>query len=288
LTLRLERSKGAVQPERQASDTASDWRAEQRDGVRLIVCGPLERVSGVGHAFSTRRGDDGARFDLGGPDDETPAVERRRRAFVSASGLEGRRPTVLRQVHGATVIDVDDLPRGAKQGEADGVVATVGGSRQWAPAVRWADCVPVLLAARDGGAVAAVHSGWRGTVAGVALRAVARLRERGISPGALVAALGPAIGGCCYEVGQEVAAAVARAAGAGPDEVAERVEDRLKLDLRRAIRFQLERAGLRDGAIHVAPWCTACAAELFFSYRREGPASGRQMACIGWPSGGPP
>ena len=160
--------------------------------------------------------DGGARFDLGGPDDESPAARRRRRAFVRASGLGGRRPTVLRQAHGSTVIDADEVPRGVTRGEADGVVATAGGSRRWAPAVRWADCVPVLLAARDGGAVAAVHSGWRGTVAGVVPQAIARLRERGVAPGALVAALGPAIGECCYGVGQAVAAAVARAAGAEP------------------------------------------------------------------------
>lgn len=277
-----------MQPEHPRADTASDWRIEDREGVRLIVCGPLERVSGVAHAFSTRRGDGGARFDLGGPDDATPDVERRRRDFLRASGLSTRQPTVPRQVHGSTVIDVDELPRGAKQGEADGVVASSSGSRRWAPAVRWADCVPVLLAARDGGAVAAVHSGWRGTVAGVVPRAVARLRERGIAPGALVAALGPAIGGCCYEVAQDVATAVARAAGAEPGGVAGCADGRLKLDLRRAIRIQLVRAGLPDSAIHVAPWCTACTVDLFFSFRRDGAAAGRQMACIGWPAGGPP
>jgi YfiH family protein len=277
-----------VRRDRQSVDPDPVWHVADRDGVRLIRCGPVERVAGVEPAFSTRGRDGGARFDLGGPDDETPAAGRRRRDFVRASGLGGRRPTVLRQVHGSTVIDADAVPRGASTGEADGVIATSGGSRQWAPAVRWADCVPVLLAARDGRAVAAVHSGWRGTVAGVVPQAIARLRERGVAPGALLAALGPAIGGCCYEVGEEVAAAVARAAGAGPDRVARRADGRLTLDLRRAIRIQLERAGLLSGAIHVAPWCTACAIDLFFSYRREGAAAGRQMACIGWPAPGPP
>jgi len=248
----------------------------------------MGRIAGVQHAFSTRSVEGGERFDLGGPDEETPAVERRRRAFMLASGLSRRRPTVLRQVHGATVIDDEEVPRGAVRADADGVVATADGSRLWAPAVRWADCVPVLLAARDGRAVAAVHSGWRGTVAGVVPAAIARLRERGVAPRELVACLGPAIGDCCYEVGEEVVTAVARVAGAEPDRVARRAEGRVLLDLRRAIRIQLERAGLRRGAIHVAPWCTACAADLFFSHRREGAAAGRQMACIGWAAGGPP
>jgi YfiH family protein len=288
LTVGPDRSDGGAQRGRRSVDPDPDWRVEERDGVRLVRCGPINRIAGVQHAFSTRGAEGDERFDLGGPDEETPAVARRRRAFMLASGLGRRRPIVLRQVHGATVVDADEVPRGAARAEADGVVAIADESRLWAPAVRWADCVPVLLAARDGRGVAAVHSGWRGTVARVVPEAIARLRERGVAPGELVAGLGPAIGDCCYEVGEEVATAVACAAGAGPDRVSRRSEGRTTLDLRRAIRIQLERAGLRRGAIHVAPWCTACAADLFFSYRREGAAAGRQMACIGWPAGGPP
>lgn len=288
MTLRPDQSGGGARRGRASVDPDPDWRVEESDGVRFVRCGPMGRIAGVQHAFSTRGAEGGERFDLGGADEKTPAVERRRRAFMLASGLGRRRPTVLRQVHGATVVDADEVPRGAARVEADGAVAVAEESRLRAPAVRWADCVPVLLAARDGRAVAAVHSGWRGTVARVVPAAIAQLLARGVAPSELVACLGPAIGDCCYEVGEEVATAVARAAGAEPDRVTRCSEGRVALDLRRAIRIQLERAGLRRGAIHVAPWCTACAADLFFSYRREGAAAGRQMACIGWPAGGPP
>jgi YfiH family protein len=269
-------------------DSVSGWHIQDRAGVRLVRCLSLARVPGVRHAFSTRRAGGDTPFDLGSHGEAPAGVARRRRAFLMATGLGERRPTVLRQEHGSIVIDADALEPGSSVGPADGVVATAAGSRDWAPAVRWADCVPVLLAARDGRAVAAVHSGWRGTVAGVVPRALARLQEGGFPPESLVAALGPAIGACCYEVGDEVAAAVARSTGTDPERLAGRGRGRLTVDLRQAIRTQLRRAGLRGGAIHVAPWCTACAADLFFSYRREGAAAGRQMACIGWPPAGPP
>jgi hypothetical protein len=210
--------------------------------------------------------------------------------FLAAAGLRGARPALLRQVHGARVLEVERIAAVGGGGlEADAVVAhAAAGPRGLAPAVRWADCVPVLLAEQDGRAVAAVHSGWRGTAARVVPRAVARLAERGVAPEALVAAIGPSIGPCCYEVGDEVADAVARASGGMTARVVSGRPGRRRLDLREAIRLQLEGEGVGAGSIHVAPWCTACSADLFFSYRRQGAAAGRQMACIGWPPGGPP
>jgi YfiH family protein len=261
------------------------WRIEVRDGVRLVRCAALERLPRVRHAFSTGRATDGTRFDLGDHDDVAAAVKRRRGEFLNASGLGGRRPTLLHQVHRSAIIEVADHEPGTA---ADGAVSFAAGSHTWVPAVRWADCVPLLLAAPDGSAVAAVHAGWRGTVAGIAPRAVDRLREGGIRPAGLIAALGPAIGACCFEVGEEVAVAVARAVDAEPGQVDRRERGRLTLDLRLAIRLQLEAAGLEGDQIHVAPWCSACASDLFFSHRRDGARAGRQMACIGWPEPGQP
>jgi YfiH family protein len=238
------------------------------------------------HAFSTRCTASGERFDLGSHDDRAPSVAERRRRFLSASGLGGRRPTGLHQVHGATVVDVTACEAAAEPA-ADGAVAFADSCGAWAPAVRWADCVPVLLAARDGSAVAAVHAGWRGIVAGVATRAVMRLRDGSVGTEGLVAALGPAIGVCCYDVGSDVASAVARAADLSLKAVARRARGRLTLNLRLAVRMQLERAGLDRGSIHLAPWCTSCESAWFFSHRREGARAGRQMACIGWPAAGP-
>lgn len=229
--------------------------------IPVVRCRPLLAIPGVAHGFSTRR------FDLG-PAEASPEIVARRQAFLRACGVAGD-PLVLRQVHGAVVVRASDVGEGSTP-EADAAVRARAGR---APAVRTADCVPVLLADRAGRGVAAVHAGWRGVAAGIAgaaVRALADLEDQAIPPADLVVALGPAILGCCYTVGPEVLEAVGLpATGAG------------RLDLHTRLRVQLREAGVPEEAIHAAPWCTRCHAGLFFSYRREKEAAGRQMAVIG-------
>lgn len=253
------------------------WRVDDRGGLRVVRCEALEQIPCLAHAFSTRHGNGTDRFDLGSHEDGDAAIESRRKRFCNAAGLGEQRPTILHQVHGATVLGLPDVMQASSCCEADGVVAATAGPG--VSAVRWADCVPLLLADRGGAAVAAVHAGWRGAAAGVVPAAVRRLREHGIRPADLRAAVGPAIGGCCYQVGDEVITAIARASGVAAERLVARGG---RLDLRRAVGLQLEREGLDPSAIHVAPWCTHCSGDLFFSYRREGAGAGRQMACIGW------
>ena len=148
--------------------------------------------------------------------------------------------------------------------------------------VRVADCAALLIADSRRGAVAAVHAGWRGTAAGIAAVAVARLRElHGSDPRDLIAALGPSIGPCCYTVGAELMDAFR---GAGQDEADLgrwfRHGERLQLDLWTANRDQLEAAGVPAAAIHVSGLCTACHPDWFYSYRREGTAAGRLVGFI--------
>jgi YfiH family protein len=254
---------------------SESWCIEESAGVRVIRCAALERFPTVRHAFSTRAGSG----DLGGPDSTGEELVERRRAFLRAAGLGWRRPTLLQQVHGAVVIDAVEAG-GASA--ADGAMACESKDADWAPSVRWADCVPLLICSLDSSAVAAVHAGWRGTAAGIAGGAVARFGRMGVPPSALAVALGPAVGGCCYEVSDEVARAVAGASGAAGGPPADENRGRQRLDLRSALRRQLERAGVPAGSIHIAPWCTACDPSLFFSYRRDGARAGRQMASIGW------
>jgi len=259
----------------------ADWRLEQRDGVDFVRCASLLDVRGLAHAFSTRRADGGADFDLG-PAERGPSVfAERRRRLCRAAGLVDAEPVVLRQVHGSHVVGLataaDALP------EADAVVALRLDRPQRSLAVRTADCVPILIADDRGRAVAAVHAGWRGTAASVVRRCVERLCESGIDPAELRAALGPAVGPCCYTVGDEVGRAVAAATGVAETRITRRIgPTELRLDLRAANRRQLEAAGVDPQRIGSAPWCTACSPELFFSYRRQGRAAGRMMACIGW------
>lgn len=256
-----------------------------RAGLTVAVCPLLTAIPAVGHGFSTRRCRSVEAFDLGSATERSAAVDSRRKRLCAAAGLGDGAPVVLRQVHGDRVVEI--AARGAQEvapAEADGLIALAGAPEPPSIAVRSADCVPVLVAERGGAAVAAIHAGWRGTAAAILSRALARLNELGIASRQLVVALGPAIGPCCYAVGPEVVEAIAAGCGVDSASVARRRADGLAttVDLSRALALQAIVAGVPRASISSAPWCTACRPDLFFSYRREAAAAGRQMAVIGW------
>ena len=144
--------------------------------------------------------------------------------------------------------------------------------------VKVADCVPVLLADRQSGAVAAVHAGWRGTAAGAVHAAVEGLEARyGTRPRDLVAAVGPSIGPCCYEVGSTMRDDFASHPRA---DVWFSARPTPHLDLWTATRDQLELAGMDGEHIHVCRLCTFDHPALFHSYRRDGTRAGRLVAAI--------
>ncbi len=253
---------------------------EEVRGVVLLRCRALGAVPGIAHAFSTARADGATQFDLGPARTADPAILDRRERFLETGGFAGRLAAMVRQVHGTHLVraaDSHSVP------DADGVAWSAGEPVGLVPAVRTADCVPILLADRRGAAVAAVHAGWRGTAAGIAVAAVRWLSAAGIRPESLVVALGPAILACCYEVGDEVAEALAGIVpGARPEAVARPdSRGRARADLHAANRLQLLAEGVLEESIHLAPWCTRCHPELFYSYRGQGAAAGRMMACIG-------
>jgi YfiH family protein len=171
----------------------------------------------------------------------------------------------LRQVHSARVVDAE----AGDCGEGDALITRRAGL---ALRVATADCVPVLLAARQ--AIAAVHAGWRGLAGGVLTAAASRL----LGDGPIGAVIGPAIGVCCYEVGSEVAAAVAQRAGTAAVIRGRGGGRRPHLDLRQAARLELERAGV--GEIVMLDACTRCDAERLWSYRRDGKRAGRNLALV--------
>jgi len=136
-------------------------------------------------------------------------------------------------------------------------------------AIKTADCIPILLVDERRRAVAAVHAGWRGTVAGIAAGAVEAMRRRfGTDPRDVHAAIGPGIGKCCFEVGPEVAA-----------EFGER--GRAHIDLAAANRGRLLEAGVTPERIYTSNLCTKCRAEEFHSFRRDGAAAGRLYSFAG-------
>jgi YfiH family protein len=194
----------------------------------------------------------------------------------------------VRQVHGAAVaVASTDRARPWPSPEADVIVSNDPSA---ALAVKVADCVPILLADDTGRAVAAVHAGWRGTAARAAIAGVEALQAwYGVRPERLTAAVGPCIGPCCYEVGDDVLEGF-RAAGHHPDILEtwfSRTDDgRLRLDLWRATRDQLEGAGVLPAHIHIAELCTKTHAGTFHSYRVSGRAAGRLLGVIRASRGG--
>jgi len=186
--------------------------------------------------------------------------------------------TTVEQVHGARVIIADQLAPGPSSERADGLVVTTPGR---SAAIRTADCVPILLVADSGSAschwAAVVHAGWRGTVAGIAAVAVDQAAAAGYEPASLRAALGPAIGPCCYEVGEEVA----RRFQERSLPVVERT-GKPHVDLRAVNETVLLRRGLRPERIQVCGPCTRCRSDLYHSYRAHPSQSGRQLSWVGW------
>ena len=179
-----------------------------------------------------------------------------------------------RQVHGVRVVTAAP---GSERVEADGVVTDTAGLLV---GVVTADCVPVLLVAPRRRVAAAVHAGWRGASAGIVTTALAHLRSAfDVEPHEIEAALGPAIGPCCYEVGPEVRAAFTALSGDVTASAWSHRRDRDVLDLRGALETLLRHDGVKC-VVHVGP-CTRCSTG-YCSYRRDGVDAGRQVSFIGW------
>lgn len=240
------------------------------------------------HGFTTRAGGVSAppfdTLNLGAKWGDEPArVSENRRRLERAVGVP---IFVARQVHGTGIARVraGDDPAALAQIEADGICSDSPGA---AVGVFVADCVPALVVDPRTGSFAAVHAGWRGTVAGVLPAAVRALESHfGARAEDLRVALGPAIGPCCFEVGPEVVAAFEALV---PDARARRIvlpspraaAGKANVDLKAANRLLLERAGVAPAAIDAGPECTHCDRARFFSFRRDGGGIGQLMGVVG-------
>ena len=232
--------------------------------LRWAAPGPYEV------AFSTRLGgiSEGSydSLNLGLlTDDEAERVLENRRRLCEAVGAVGERASMPWQVHGAEVLRADargiSSPR-ADNPRCDGLWTDTPGE---AVLTLSADCLPIAIARADEGrlpAVAVLHAGWRGLLAGIAAAGA-----RALGGGTLAAIVGPSIGPCCYEVGEEVAGAYREAFG-------DDVVDGQNLDLWKAAERALRAAGVDQ--VERLDECTACRPELYFSHRRDDGSTGRQ------------
>jgi len=240
-----------------------------------FLTSPLLRAR---HGFSTRNGGVStgryATLNVGGKWGDAEAnVRENRRLLAADAGFDLARLATVHQVHGRAVAFADGKNAETLAAvDADALVARGPGR---AIGIYTADCVPILLDDGDG-RVAAAHAGWRGTVAGVAAAAVEALVSAGADRAKLRAALGPSIGPCCFEVGDEVAARFL----AWPDAIRAVDGKKPHVDLWAANRAQLIDAGLSPDRIDAAPPCTMCDGARFFSFRRDGGSIGQMLSFI--------
>lgn len=244
---------------------------------------------GVAHAFTGRGGGVSlgpyASLNLGLHVGDAPEAvrENRRRALVAA-GTDPDRLTLGEQVHGTGLRWVEPRHCGAGAWETSTALPATDGlltrQRGVVLGVLVADCVPLLLADPEAGLVAAVHAGWRGTAGRIATRAVEAMVSAGAHPSRIVAAMGPSIGPCCYQVSPDLAGWFA---GLFSQEVVRRKARGPYLDLRLANRLALMEAGLSEAQISWHPPCTACQTHRYFSHRAQGGQAGRQAGLIWMP-----
>ncbi|HKJ83207.1 MAG TPA: peptidoglycan editing factor PgeF [Mariprofundaceae bacterium] len=204
-------------------------------------------------------------YGLGDSDGQ---VDRHLEGFVQDAGLP-QSPHQVRQVHGIGVLGCEGRG-GMHAGEADILIAREPGCPV---GVRVADCLSVLLVDPRVSIVAAVHAGWRGTVAGAVREAVEVMHRQGTDPANLIAVLAPCIGPCCFSIGEDVAEQLAGCCEGAAAHVRDGRADLAAINI-----AQLEAAGVGRAHIEHLGGCTCCDPERFFSYRRDGEGSGRHLA----------
>ena len=307
-------------PSRKRAPKPTAWNLRQAGGLQILEAPAFATLDWLVHGFSTRPGGaselastNGAPekkndrvLNLGFTDwDSRARVLENRKKFFHAIGAGKLRAVTLRQIHLDAAHHVDSSNASAKDApQGDALFTRDPGILL---AVQTADCIPILLADTKRRAVAAIHAGWRGTLSRIAAKTLGRMQmEFGTRPEDVVAALGPGIGRCCYEVGSEVARDFdsqfpnAREWFDGPfDALASGENDpnwlpwltmkppghqppplRVHLDLIAANHAILAGAGIPARQISASGFCTACRTGLLFSYRRER-TTGRMMAAIG-------
>src|SRR5579863_4968520 len=291
------------------------WDLRRSSGLQILEASPLKQFDWLVHGFSTRVG--GASIlpsqatresrsekalNLGFAEwDVSRRIEENRRRFVKAVTHRQMPLITLRQIHSDAVRVVATPSDQPQQGDA--LTTSTPGLLL---AIQTAECIPILLVDPRNRAIAAIHAGWRGTLARIAAKTLGRMQmEFSTRPDEVVAAIGPSIGQCCYEVGPDVvkeyAAKFPEAQNwfEGPFEALASGEDpnplpwltmmppghqppppRCHLDLKAANAAILAEAGVSKQNIVVADFCTSCRADLFFSYRRD-KTTGRILSVIG-------
>lgn len=264
----------------------NNWPLEKHGELTLLLSPLLKSVSSLAHAFTTRLG--GASpapldsFNLGrhwdSDESRRDAMENRRK-LCRVFSIDANKLAVPGQQHTSNIhIVQDQMQPGPFHFPAIDAIAT---AQQMQPILlHFADCVPVMLVDTAKQKICVIHAGWRGTASGIVKKSVQLMvEELGSHPSDIVAAIGPAIGSCCYETGMDVV-----------EKLNQTITDAVSLtsyrnskifpDLKAFNAMQLLEAGVQN--IDVTSWCTACHPEIFYSHRQSGGQTGRQgaFACL--------
>jgi YfiH family protein len=237
----------------------------------FITLPALDTIGGIQHAFTTRQGGLGARNSgIKSPDDWN--------AVAHAFGISPDRLVTVNQVHGDTVVTVDEKNyQGMRSVQADGLITN---ERGIAIGIETADCVPILLIDPVTQAIGAVHAGWRSTVQKIVQKAIRKMQDEfGSDPSRMIAAIGPAIGPECYEVDEPVMGPVRQNFSFWNEVALSRGSGKWGLDLVKLNRRELLEAGLEEKNVHSLGMCTSCRKDLFYSFRVEG-RTGRMLSAV--------
>lgn len=252
--------------------------------AKLLKSHTLERVTGVKHCFTTRQGgfSEGhlSSLNIGRTRGDCPeTIQKNYDTIAKQMGFDTDKLRLTSQVHGDVVLKVAEGYGLFNQPniDCDALITDVAGISL---VVYTADCVPILLCDPQRRCIAAIHAGWRGTSVNIVHKTIDRLyQEYGSSPENIVAAIGPAIGRCCYEVGEEVVSALSGLYPQAGDTMS-RTDSKWHADLKDMNRALMVQAGVLPQNISVDGHCTRCNPELFWSHRRHGDRRGLQGAII--------
>lgn len=264
------------------------WFEADSNGIIVYKALNLEMTGMVTHGFSTRRGGISESpkdtLNLGFHVDDNPkCVLENRHRLLSALELDLKSAVCAEQVHGNKValVTASDASRGAEEfsNSMPGFDALITNSPNITLMLFFADCVPVFILDPVNKAIGLAHAGWKGTALRIGAETVRAMQESfGTDPANCIAAIGPAIGRCCYDVSPDVESKVCKASG--DDRVIARACSEVgRVDLKLANWFILANSGIPEKNISISNLCTSCQAEDFFSYRRDG-ATGRMAAVL--------
>ena len=254
-----------------------------KNSIPYLQSSGLAACDFLAHAFCTREGgvseDDYQSLNMSFREgDEEFHVLQNWNKLAGSFGIPMENFLVLNQVHRDGILVIP--PRGEYFTSREGLDydAIVTNRTHLAICIKTADCAPIFVVDPENKVIAAVHAGWRGTAAGISAKVVRLMQNQyGSRPSALLAAIGPSIGRCCYEVDEPAAAAFCSHKNAKAFLLPGKRKDRWMLDLAQANRGQLAESGVPDAGIDVSGLCTVCRQDAFFSHRGSGGVTGRQI-----------